>query len=290
MGAAARLFYRLAGRDHPRRDHAQAVQFRGDRRDRRGAHHLDPGRRRARGATGTTAFAGCATPSSWCARSTASARRARWKTTSPTSSPSPPAAPTTLQAAVRRRAHRFARGAHRAERSPAISGDGRCASAMPRSAQDQHDVYGSIILAATPMFFDRRLPQAGDEACSVCWSRSASRRRSWRSSRTAGIWEYRGTQARAHPFGGDVLGRLPAAGGDRRASRACRSRRILGRHRRQASASEVLRTRLESETQGVFRRPSAATISMPASCLLRRTRADRARRSAFRLHRRRDRA
>ena len=30
--------------------------------------------------------------------------------------------------------------------------------------QAQHDVYGSIILAATPMFFDRRLPKPGDVA------------------------------------------------------------------------------------------------------------------------------
>ena len=30
-------------------------------------------------------------------------------------------------------------------------------------AQNQHDTYGSAILAATPMFFDRRLPRMGDE-------------------------------------------------------------------------------------------------------------------------------
>ena len=33
---------RVAGRGDPRRDHAQAVPLRGDRRDRRGAHHVDP--------------------------------------------------------------------------------------------------------------------------------------------------------------------------------------------------------------------------------------------------------
>ena len=33
---------RLAGRDDPRRDHAEALHFRGDRRDHRRAHHLDP--------------------------------------------------------------------------------------------------------------------------------------------------------------------------------------------------------------------------------------------------------
>src|SRR2546430_12226352 len=30
-------------------------------------------------------------------------------------------------------------------------------------AQNQHDTYGSAILAASPIFFDRRLPKVGDE-------------------------------------------------------------------------------------------------------------------------------
>ena len=30
------------------------------------------------------------------------------------------------------------------------------------ASQVQHDTYGSIILAAMPMFFDRRLPRPGD--------------------------------------------------------------------------------------------------------------------------------
>ena len=43
MGAAAVDLLRLAGSDHPRCDHAEAVEFRRDRRDHRRAHHLDPG-------------------------------------------------------------------------------------------------------------------------------------------------------------------------------------------------------------------------------------------------------
>ena len=42
-GLVARSLHllRLAGRDHPRRDHAEAQQLRGDRRHHRGPHHLD---------------------------------------------------------------------------------------------------------------------------------------------------------------------------------------------------------------------------------------------------------
>jgi hypothetical protein len=31
------------------------------------------------------------------------------------------------------------------------------------AGQEQHDTYGSVILAAAPMFFDRRLPRIGDD-------------------------------------------------------------------------------------------------------------------------------
>jgi GH15 family glucan-1,4-alpha-glucosidase len=58
--------------------------------------------------------------------------------------------------------------------------------------QVQHDTYGSIILAAMPMFFDRRLPRPGDaglfnllESLGVEAARLAF-------EPDAGIWEYRG--------------------------------------------------------------------------------------------------
>src|SRR5665213_138340 len=41
-------------------------------------------------------------------------------------------------------------------------GDGPVRIGNAAGAQDQHDVYGSIIMAAAPMFFDRRLPRPGD--------------------------------------------------------------------------------------------------------------------------------
>ena len=52
----------------PRRDHAQAVPARGDRRDRRRADHLDPRGAPIRAATGTIATAGSATLITPCRR------------------------------------------------------------------------------------------------------------------------------------------------------------------------------------------------------------------------------
>jgi GH15 family glucan-1,4-alpha-glucosidase len=65
--------------------------------------------------------------------------------------------------------------------------------------QVQHDTYGSIILAAMPVFFDRRLPQRGDadlfrflEPIGHEAAESAFRP-------DAGIWEYRG-RSRVHTY------------------------------------------------------------------------------------------
>ena len=49
-------------------DHAEGADLRADRRHCRGAHDLAAGKARRRSETGTTAFAGCATPPSRCWR------------------------------------------------------------------------------------------------------------------------------------------------------------------------------------------------------------------------------
>ncbi len=58
--------------------------------------------------------------------------------------------------------------------------------------QVQHDAYGSIILSATPMFFDRRLPRPGDEALFHRLEVLAGKAAELALEPDAGIWEYRG--------------------------------------------------------------------------------------------------
>ena len=59
-------------------------------------------------------------------------------------------------------------------------------------AQNQHDTYGSAILAATPMFFDRRLPQMGDENLFRRLEPLGEMAAKLAFEPDAGIWEYRG--------------------------------------------------------------------------------------------------
>jgi GH15 family glucan-1,4-alpha-glucosidase len=63
--------------------------------------------------------------------------------------------------------------------------------------QLQHDTYGSIILAATPMFFDRRLPQPGDQDLFHLLEKLGTLAAQLAFEPDAGIWEYRG-RSRVH--------------------------------------------------------------------------------------------
>jgi GH15 family glucan-1,4-alpha-glucosidase len=60
--------------------------------------------------------------------------------------------------------------------------------------QNQHDVYGSVILAATQMFIDERLPRMGDEALFRALEPLGERAVKLALTPDAGIWEYRGRQ------------------------------------------------------------------------------------------------
>ena len=58
--------------------------------------------------------------------------------------------------------------------------------------QSQHDTFGSIILAATPLFFDRRLARPGNEGLFHLLETLGHRAAKLAFTPDAGIWEYRG--------------------------------------------------------------------------------------------------
>lgn len=65
--------------------------------------------------------------------------------------------------------------------------------------QIQHDVYGSAILAATHVFFDRRLSRHADEALFARLEPLGEQARICHDQPDAGLWELRGS-ARVHTF------------------------------------------------------------------------------------------
>jgi GH15 family glucan-1,4-alpha-glucosidase len=65
--------------------------------------------------------------------------------------------------------------------------------------QTQHDVYGSVILAASQMFFDERLPKKGDTALFNLLEPLGMYALSHALTPDAGIWEYRG-RTRVHTY------------------------------------------------------------------------------------------
>jgi GH15 family glucan-1,4-alpha-glucosidase len=80
--------------------------------------------------------------------------------------------------------------------------------------QKQNDVFGSIVLAATQMFVDERLPKMGDESLYRRLETLGERAREVAFEPDAGLWEYRGF-ARAHTYSAtlcwaacDRLGRI----------------------------------------------------------------------------------
>jgi GH15 family glucan-1,4-alpha-glucosidase len=67
------------------------------------------------------------------------------------------------------------------------------------ATQIQHDSFGSIILAAMPMFFDRRLPRQGDEGLFSLLESLGVKAAASAFTPDAGIWEYRG-RTRIHTY------------------------------------------------------------------------------------------
>jgi GH15 family glucan-1,4-alpha-glucosidase len=81
-----------------------------------------------------------------------------------------------------------------APRLKGYRGDGPVRVGNAAAAQIQNDTYGSIILAAMPMFFDRRLPRPGDEGLFQLLEVLGGHAANLALAPDAGIWEYRGRQ------------------------------------------------------------------------------------------------
>jgi GH15 family glucan-1,4-alpha-glucosidase len=73
-------------------------------------------------------------------------------------------------------------------------GDGPVRIGNAAVGQAQHDTYGSVILAAMPLFFDRRLPRPGDVGLFQLLETLGERAKRKALEPDAGIWEYRGRQ------------------------------------------------------------------------------------------------
>ena len=129
-------------------------------------------------------------------------------------------------------------------------GDGPVRIGNAAVDQIQHDTFGSIILAATPMFFDRRLPRMGDESLFTLLESLGHKAEKFAFEPDAGIWEYRGRTA-VHTYSAAMCW----AGCSRLAAIASH----LGLHRKAAKWSEVagnlqttLLERAWSEKRGAF--------------------------------------
>ncbi|HWV52827.1 glycoside hydrolase family 15 protein [Pseudorhodoplanes sp.] len=81
-----------------------------------------------------------------------------------------------------------------AEHLSGFRGDGPVRIGNAAAEQAQHDTYGSVILAAMPMFFDRRLPQMGDESLFNLLEVLGRKAERLALTPDAGLWEYRGRQ------------------------------------------------------------------------------------------------
>jgi len=88
---------------------------------------------------------------------------------------------------------------HTAPALAGFNGDGPVRIGNAASGQNQHDVYGSIIMAATPIFFDRRLPNPGDAALFRVIEPLGEQAAQLALEPDAGIWEYRGRK-RVHTY------------------------------------------------------------------------------------------
>jgi GH15 family glucan-1,4-alpha-glucosidase len=82
---------------------------------------------------------------------------------------------------------------------PGYRGFGPVRIGNAAALQTQNDGYGNVILAATQMFFDRRLPKCGDVDLFTQLERLGERAITVAFEPDAGLWEFRG-RARIHTY------------------------------------------------------------------------------------------
>jgi GH15 family glucan-1,4-alpha-glucosidase len=133
-------------------------------------------------------------------------------------------------------------------------------------AQTQHDAYGSVILAAMPIFFDRRLPRPANPALFSLLEKLGNHSAKLALEPDAGIWEYRG-RARIHTHSAAMCW----AGCNRIAAIASH----LGIHDRAAhwqqvsdEIQKVILERAWNEKLGAFTAALGADDDLDASVLL----------------------
>jgi GH15 family glucan-1,4-alpha-glucosidase len=131
--------------------------------------------------------------------------------------------------------------------------------------QMQHDAYGSVILAATPMFFDKRLPTPGDEPLFHLIEKMARKCAELALEPDAGIWEFRGRK-RVHTHSGAMCW----AGLSRTAAIAARlglQDRARYWHHKSVHIGEELLKRVWNDKRKAFT-AAEGTDDMDASVLL----------------------
>ena len=165
-------------------------------------------------------------------------------------------------------------------------GDGPVRIGNAAVDQVQHDAYGSVILAAMPMFFDRRLPRPGDEGLFHLLEIARRPRRAQRRSSPMPASGNIAAAQRIHTHSAAMCW----AGCQRLAAIATR----LGLDERakhwnsiaDPMHADAARARLEREARRLHRRVRLRR-SRRQRAAARRSRRRRSRRSALRLHRRR---
>ena len=161
-------------------------------------------------------------------------------------------------------------------------GDGPVRVGNAAAAQVQNDTYGSVILAAMPMFYDRRLPRLGDEGLFrllETLGEQGGRARLGGRQRNLGISR---PPAHPHPFDRHVLGGLPPARGHCHPARPAGPGGPLERRGR-PGPPRAPAGRLERQAASLYRgfRVGRPRCQRAAAA---RSRRDRGRRSALRQH------